>query len=94
MEGAKIKEEVTVAGLNPERKMIGLYEERSPSGRSGLERGRPGITVSPAPQDSEEKKGAKAGASRSSQQEPLKALAPATVYLCLPACCLRSLHKS
>lgn len=52
MEGAKIKEKVIVACLNPERKMPGLYEERSPSGRSGLERGSPGITLSPAPQDS------------------------------------------
>jgi hypothetical protein len=37
--------------------MPGLYEERSSSGKSGLERGSPGITLSPAPQDSEGKKG-------------------------------------
>lgn len=69
-----------------------LYEGRSPSGRSGLERGSPGITLSPAPQDSEGK-GAKAGASGSSQHEPLEAPAPATVCLRPPACCLSSLRS-
>lgn len=54
MEGTKIKEKVTAACLNPEKKMPGLYKGRSsPSGRSGLERGSPGRALSPAPHDSE-----------------------------------------
>lgn len=50
--------------------MPGLYEERSSSGKSELERGSPGITLSPAPQDSDGgEKGAKAGVIRSSRHD-------------------------